>query len=188
MHEVAALRRANPKPRLSWPDRALLAALARVSPSKALRAHRIVTPGTLPRWHRRLLAARWRQPRPPGRPPVPDEVVALVVRFRGGEPDLEPSFGFRANCGAWATGSPRPPSAGPRRRDDAWRTFLRAQAHALLAIDFFHVNTVMLKRLYAAFVIEPGTRGGAVAQGHRADKSVIARPGAYSSSFDSTRR
>src|SRR5258705_8132483 len=63
-HEVAVLTRANPKPRLTWTDRAILAALARIIP-KALRAHRIVTPGTLLRWHRRLLAGKWRQPKPP---------------------------------------------------------------------------------------------------------------------------
>ena len=40
-----------------------------------------MTPGTLLRWHRRLVAAKWRQPRQPGRPPVPDELVALVVRL-----------------------------------------------------------------------------------------------------------
>src|SRR5215469_6890466 len=65
-HEVAVLRRATPKPHLSWSDRAVLAALARVLP-KALRACRIVTPGTLLRWHRPMTSARWRQPRAPGR-------------------------------------------------------------------------------------------------------------------------
>jgi putative transposase len=79
-HEVAVLRRANPRPHLSWTERAVLAALARVLP-KTLRARRIVTPGTLLRWHRRMAAAKWSQPRPPGRPPIPDEFVALIVRL-----------------------------------------------------------------------------------------------------------
>ena len=79
-HEVAVLRRANPRPRLSWTNRAVFAALTRIMP-KELRARRIVTPGTLLRWHRRMAAARWRQPRSPGRPPIPDELVALIVRL-----------------------------------------------------------------------------------------------------------
>src|SRR6201987_4822864 len=79
-HEVAVLRRTNPRPRMSWTDRTILAALARIMP-KALRARRIVPPGTLLRGPRRRVAAKWRQPRTPGRPPVPDELVALIVRL-----------------------------------------------------------------------------------------------------------
>ncbi len=64
-HEAAVLRRGNPKPTIYWTDRALLAALAPILP-KALRAHRIVTPATLMRWHRRMVTRKWTQPRAPG--------------------------------------------------------------------------------------------------------------------------
>src|ERR1700759_5466092 len=76
-HAVAVLRRANPRPRVSWADRAVLAALTRIMP-KGLRAARSVPPGPLLAGPGRWVGARGPQPGPPGRPPVPDELVALI--------------------------------------------------------------------------------------------------------------
>src|SRR5687768_8045195 len=86
-HEVAVLRRTNPTPRLDWADRAVFAALIRRLPMK-LRGHRLVTPGTILRWHRRLVRRRWTYSSRPGRPPIDDVLAALVVRMARGEPAL----------------------------------------------------------------------------------------------------
>jgi hypothetical protein len=165
-HEVAVLRRTAPRLHLSWTDRAVLAALAQVLP-KALRAARIVTPGTLLRWHRRMAAARWRQPGPPGRPPIPDVLIALILRLarenqRRGVIRIQgelrrPGHRVAASTIRKILRAHRIPP--PAHRDESWRAFLRAHAATLLATDFFHVDCALtLQRLYIAFVIEIRTR------------------------------
>jgi putative transposase len=166
-HEVAVLRRANPRPRMSWADRAVSAALARIMP-KALRARRIVTPGTLMRWHQRLVAARWRQSRPPGRPPVPDELIALILRLarenaRWGVVRIQGELRRLGHRVAASTvrkilrAHRIPP---PSRNDGSWRVFLRAHAGPLLAADFFHVDcAVTLRRLYVSVTWNPSAEG-----------------------------
>jgi putative transposase len=166
-HEIAVLRRAHPRPRLDWADRAVLAALIRLLPGR-LRAHRLVTPGTVLRWHRRLITRKRTYPNRTGRPPVSAGIAALIRRIATwnngwgynrihGEL-LKVGHRVSASMIRRVLKALKIPAAPKRRTDTTWRQFLHTQAPAMLAADFFHADcAVTRQRLYCLFVIEVGS-------------------------------
>jgi len=126
-----------------------------------------VTPGTLLAWHRRLVRKKWAYPGASGRPPVPAGVRALVEQLAR----QNQRWGIEAHPGR--TDRPGTPGGGgtirrilaaaglgpaPRRAPPTWRQFLASQASGILARDFPHVDTVLLRRVYVFFVMEIQTR------------------------------
>jgi transposase len=171
-HQLAVLQRQQThRPRLTWADRALLAALASVIP-RARRAglRLLVTPDTVLRWHRDLLRRRWaaksRAGRS-GRPATRRHIRGLVLRLAG----ENPGWGYRRIHGELAgLGIRIAPSTvweildkagvdpAPRRTGPTWVQFLRAQAEAIIATDFFTVDLLNGAQVYCLAVIEHATR------------------------------
>ena len=165
-HELALLRRQVHRPQLTSTDRALLAAASRLLPRSRWSSF-MVTPTTLLRWHRRLVARRWTYPGRTGRPPVGGEIRELVLRLARENPRwgyqriVGEINGLGLNVSATTVRKILSQAGlGPagKRPGLSWRTFLRQQAHSMLAVDFFTVETISLRRLYVLFFIELGTR------------------------------
>jgi putative transposase len=168
-HENAVLRRHAGRVRYEPADRVWLAALARLIPRNRWAEVFPVTPATLLAWHRRLAAKKYdtSKRRKPGRPPTVPGVARLIVRLA----KENPLWGHRRIHGeltklgvtvapstVWEILRAAGIDPAPRRAGPAWRQFLHAQAAGIVAVDFLHVDTVLLKRLYVLVFIEHGTR------------------------------
>jgi len=160
------LRRQAGRTELRAADRVFLAAASRLLPRTSWRSF-LVTPTTLLRWHRRLVARRWTYPGRAGRPPIGGEIRELVLRLARENPrwGYQRIAGELGGLGITVSATTvrkllREAGLGPagERAGLSWREFLRAQAHSMLAVDFFTVETVWLKRLYVLFFIELGSR------------------------------
>jgi transposase InsO family protein len=168
-HENSVLRRHAGRIRYESADRVWFTALARLIPRGRWAGVFPVTPATLLVWHRRLAARKYdtSRRRKPGRPPSVRSISRLVVRLA----KENPLWGYRRIHGELTKlGITIAPSTvyeilraagigpAPRRAGPTWQQFLRAQASGILAVDFLHVDTVLLKRLYVLVFIEHGTR------------------------------
>src|ERR1017187_2820592 len=168
-HEKAVLRRQIGRVRYQQTDRLWLAALSRLIPRRRWGEVFAVTPATLLAWHRRLITRRWdyANRRRPGRPSTAGAIRKFVIRMA----TENPTWGHRRVQGELVKlGHPIAASTvwqilhdagidpAPRRSGPTWKQFLTAQARGILAVDFVHVDTVLLRRIYALIIIERGTR------------------------------
>ncbi len=165
-HELSVLHRQTRRPQLTATDRVFLAAASRLLPRSSWRSF-FVTPTTLLRWHRRLVARRWTYGGRVGRPPIGGEIPALVLRLARENPrwGYQRIVGELRGLGIEVSATTvrkllRQARLGPadERSGLSWRAFLRAQAASMIAVDFFTVETVSLQRLYVLFFIELGSR------------------------------
>jgi transposase len=170
--QLAVLRRQVGRPRFSWADRALIALLASFVPRERWRSF-LVTPQTVLAWHRRLVRRHWTYPhRRPGRPSLPNETAELICRLARENPrwgylrivgelrKLNVAVSKTSVAAVLRRQGLRP---APRRQGPSWSEFLHAQAEVILATDFFTVDSVLLRRYYALFVIEVQSLKGASA-------------------------
>jgi transposase len=168
-HENAVLRRHVPRMRYEPADRLWFAALSHLIPRHRWAQVFPMTPSTLLAWHRKLIAKKWdySQRRRPGRPPTAAAVKALVLRVAA----ENPGWGHRRIHGeltrlghkmaastVWNILNRAGIDPAPRRTGPTWRQFLQAQAEHIVAVDFLHVDTINLKRIYALVMLEHGTR------------------------------
>jgi transposase len=166
-HQLAVLQRRQPRrPNLNWADRALLAALLSVIPKARRQGLRLpVTPDTILRWHRDIVRRRWaaRSKRAKtGRPATRRNIKALVLRLARENPE----WGYRrihgelASLGVnvaastvWEILRTNGIDPAPRRTGPTWSQFLRSQAEAILACDFFSVDLLDGTQAYVLTVI-----------------------------------
>jgi putative transposase len=171
-HQLAVLQRRQPRrPKLNWADRALLAALLSVIPKARRHGLRLlVTPDTIVRWHRDIVRRRWaaRSMRGrTGRPTTQRNIRALVRRLAR----ENPGWGYRRIHGelaglgvkvaastVWEILKASGINPARRRTGPTWSQFLRSQAQAILACDFFTAGLPGGTQACVLAVIEHATR------------------------------
>jgi transposase len=162
-------RQTGGRPRWDHADRLWITALSRLVNRRRWSEIFPVTPATILRWHRHLVARKWTFTgrRRPGRPSTGVSVKTLIVRMarenltwghRRIQGELARLGYAIAASTVWEILHAAGIDPAPRRAGPTWRQFLTAQAHAIIACDFLVVETVLLQRLYVLVFIEHGTR------------------------------